>query len=117
MGGRSSLSEEQRVAAVSLLEAGWVRRAVATRLSAGESADGRLYGRWRVRGRGALVAKPMKRSVSFEVVRRFRAGKSKLALAQEFDLSSPKLVKTQAPEVPRRGRGRAAHTRAGSGAG
>ena len=45
-----------------------------------------------------LVEKPTKRVFSFEfkldVVRRFLAGEAKVALAQEFDLSSPMLIET-----------------------
>jgi transposase len=100
MRGRSSLSEDQRVAAVALFEAGWARQSVAVRLGVGDSAVNRLYGRWRVRGTGALVAMPGKRVFSFEfkreVVRRFLAGETKVALAREFELSSPKLVETWA---------------------
>nr|WP_242061685.1 helix-turn-helix domain-containing protein [Microbacterium ureisolvens] len=55
-----------------------------------------MHDRWKVRGRGALVSKPIKPSFSFEfkrdVVTRFLAGESKVDLAREFDLSSPKLV-------------------------
>ncbi|WP_072754439.1 helix-turn-helix domain-containing protein [Rhodococcus maanshanensis] len=100
MSARSSLSEDQRVAAVALFEAGAGRRAVATKLDASRSAVDRLYDRWRVRGRGALVTKPGKRSFSFEfkldVVQRFLAGETKVTLAREFDLSSPKLIETWA---------------------
>ena len=100
MRGRSSLSEGRRSAALALFEAGWADSAVATRLGASRSAVGRLYDRWRVRGGGALVTKPTKRSFSFEfkldVVRRFLAGEAKVALAQEFELSSPKLIETWA---------------------
>jgi transposase len=100
MRGRSSLSEEQRAAAIALFEAGWADGAVATRLGAGRSAVGRLYDRWRVRGGDAVMAKPTKRSFSFEfklaVVRRFMAGEAKVALARELDLSSPKLIETWA---------------------
>ncbi len=46
------------------------------------------------------MAKPTKRLFSFEfkrdVVARFLAGETKVALAREFDLSSPKLVETWA---------------------
>jgi len=97
----SSLSEDQRVTAVALFESGLAGQAVARMLGASHSAIDRLYDRWRVRGRGALVAKrPDRRSYSFEfkleVVRRFLAGETKVALAREFDLSSPKLIETWA---------------------
>ncbi|MCG2624549.1 helix-turn-helix domain containing protein, partial [Arthrobacter sp. I2-34] len=52
--------------------------------------------RWRIRGSGALVTKPTKRTFSFEfkldVVRRFLAGETNIDLVREFDLSSPKLI-------------------------
>ncbi len=95
----SSLSEDERVAAVALFEAGWADRAVATRLGVGRPPVKRLYDRWRVRGTGALVAKRRDRqSYSFEfkleVVRRAVAGEAKLDLAREYGLSSPKLIET-----------------------
>jgi len=47
-----------------------------------------------------LVAKPTNRSFPFEfkldVVRRFLAGETKVNLAREFGLSSPKLIETWA---------------------
>jgi transposase-like protein len=100
MRARSSLSEDQRAAAVALFEAGWAGHAVATRLGVSWPAIDRLYDRWRVRGRGALVVKSVKPSFTFEfkleVVRRFLAGETKVALAREFDLSSPKMIETWA---------------------
>lgn len=96
MRGDSSLTVEQRVAAVGLFGDGWARRAVATRLGVSVWAVGELYDRWRLRGSAALVSKPTKRSFSFEfkltVVQRFLAGETKRDLAGEFDLSSPKLI-------------------------
>lgn len=96
----SSLSERQRAVAIGLFEAEWSRGAVAKRLGVSASAVHRLYDRWRVRGGAALVAKPSKRLFSFEfkldVVRRFLAGETKVDLAREFDLSSPKLIETWA---------------------
>jgi transposase len=97
---RSSLSEAQRAAAVALFEAGLAKDAVSSRLSVSVSAVGRLYDRWQVRGAGALVTKPTKRSFSFElkfeVVRRFLDGETAVSLAREFDLSSPRLVESWA---------------------
>lgn len=96
----SSLSDDQRVAAVALFDAGWGPDAAATRLELRLKPVRRLYDRWRVRGSGALVVKPTKRSFSFEVklgiVERFLAGETKVDLAREFDLSSPKLIETWA---------------------
>ena len=93
---RRTLSDQQRAAAVALFEAGHGGDAGARRLGVGERAVGRLYDRWRIRGGDALVTKRTKRSFSFafklEVVHRFLAGETKMALAQEFDLSSPKLI-------------------------
>jgi transposase-like protein len=97
---RSVLSEEQRSAAVALFDAGYGSDAAASRLGVGVRAVRRVHDRWRLRGAGALVAKPTKRVFSHEVklgiVERFLAGETKMALAQEFDLSSPNLVATWA---------------------
>lgn len=95
----SSLSEQQRESAVALFETGYGENAVATRLGVSRTAVRRLRDRWRLRGAGALMMKPGKRSFTFEfkleVVRRFLAGEaSSVELAREHDLSSPKLVET-----------------------
>lgn len=96
MDARSSLSEAQRLSAVELFEAGWGDTSVARRLGVVRWPVKTLYRRWLIRGRGALFMPPTKRSYPFEikveVARRFLAGESKTALAQEFDLSSPLLV-------------------------
>ena len=92
----SSLSEAQRAEAVALFETGHGSRAVASHLQVSRKAIRNLHHRWRIRGSGALVTKPTKRTFSFEfkleVVRRAMAGETKLALAREFDLSSPRLI-------------------------
>ncbi|AUI50150.1 Transposase and inactivated derivatives [Arthrobacter crystallopoietes] len=92
----SSLSEARRAEAVALFDAGYGYKAVASQLQASHRAIKNLYHRWRIRGSGALVTKPTKRTFSFEfkrdIVRRVLAGESKLGLAQEFDLSSPRLI-------------------------
>ncbi|MET3948697.1 transposase [Arthrobacter sp. UYCu512] len=92
----SSLSEEQREAAVALFATGWGSRAVATRLGVGRKAVLRLHDRWRVRGDTALVTKPVKRLYSFELklnaVQRYIAGETRVELAKELDLSSPHLI-------------------------
>jgi transposase len=93
----SSLSEDQREAAVALFEAGWGDRAVANRLGVGRKPIGRLRDRWRVRGGSTLVHKPAKRVFAFEfkldVVRRYLAGENRVALAKELGLSSPELIR------------------------
>ena len=98
----SSLSEEQREAAVALFETGWGAKSVATKLGVSRRAIGGLYDRWRVRGGTTLVTKPTKRLFSFEfklaVVQRFLAGETKVDLAREFQLSSPALIKKWASE-------------------
>jgi len=94
----SSLTVEQRAAAIELFGEGLGSKSVATRLGTSLSAVDRLYDRWRVRGGAALVSKPTKRQFSFEfkleVVQRFLAGQTYLDLAREFDLSSPNLIRT-----------------------
>jgi transposase-like protein len=93
----SSLSAEQRAAAVTLFEAGHGRQGVAHRLGVRSPAIRALHDRWRLRGAGALVMTPTKRTFSFEckreIVQRFLAGEPKLALAQAYDVSSPDLIK------------------------
>lgn len=93
----SSLSEEQREAAVALFEIGWGAKAAATSLGVRPKAVIRIHNLWRVRGGTALVTKQTKRKFSFEfkldAVRRFQAGESQVALAKELQLSSPDLIK------------------------
>ncbi|MBT2275338.1 helix-turn-helix domain-containing protein [Rhodococcus qingshengii] len=100
MRARSSLTEVQRGEAVALFEAGLGRQAVVAQLGVSLSAVTRLHDRWCVRGIGALATMPSERAFSFEftleVVQRFLAGDTKVALAREFDLSSPKLIETWA---------------------
>jgi transposase len=99
MRASSSLSEDQRVAAVALFETGWGSHRVATEVGAGRPAVKRLYDRWRVRGTGALVATRRDRQsysfeVKLEVVQRAVAGEAKTNLARDYGLSSPKLIET-----------------------
>jgi len=93
---RSTLSASQRDVAVAMFEVGHGRRTVATHLGVSHDAVRKLYDRWRIRGREALVAKSTKRVFTFEfklaLVQRFLAGETKVALAQEFNLSSPEVV-------------------------
>ena len=104
---RSSLSEEQRNAAVALFNAGWGRKSAATRLGVSTDAIRRLYDRWRVRGGTTLVTKPNMRLFTFEfkldAVRRLEAGESKIALAKELQLSSPELIKKWARQYRNEG--------------
>lgn len=102
------MSVEQREAAVGLFEQGFGPKAVATRLGVRHQAVGRLHDRWRIRGAGALVVRRDARVYSFEVklevVRRFVAGEATSAeLADEYGLSSPKLVQSWAGAVRRGG--------------
>lgn len=96
----SSLSAEQRATAVVLFEAGYGPNAVATQVQGGLDAVDLLYDRWRVRGGDVLVAKRAKRAYAFklkhEVVQRFLAGESRIALAQEFAIASPKTIQAWA---------------------
>ncbi|MGC4936296.1 helix-turn-helix domain-containing protein, partial [Kribbella sp. DT2] len=86
--------------AVGLFEKGMGPWAAASQLAAACDPVKLLHQRWRIHGKGALVAQPAKRAFSFEfklaVVERFLAGEPATALAAEFELSSPKLVKTWA---------------------
>ena len=104
----SSLSQRQREAAVALFEAGYGRGAVATRLGVPPTMVRGLHDRWKLRGAGALMMRPGKRSFTFEfkleVVRRFVTGEATaIELAREHDLSSPKLVENWARLYRREG--------------
>lgn len=99
MRSSSSLSEEQRSAAVALFVQGFAYTASATMLGVPRWPVKQLYQRWLIRGEGALVAKPTKQSYSFEVklaiVQQFLAGEGSVSeLAREHGLSSPKLLQT-----------------------
>jgi transposase len=124
----SSLSERQRESAVALFEAGYGRNTAATRLGVSRTAVRRLHDRWKLRGAGALMMTPGKRSFTFEfkleVVRRFVTGEATASeLAGEHDLSSPKLVENWARLYRREGeealrpkpKGRPAKPAGGSG--
>ena len=98
MGHRRVMSAAQRQAAVALFATGYGRDAVATRLEVSRDAVRKLYDRWQIWGERALTATPTSRIMTFElkreIVQRFLAGETKLALAQEYALSSPALVAT-----------------------
>lgn len=97
MGKPRSMSDEQRRAAVALFASGHGRDAVATQLGVSPHAVRALQNRWRIWGAGAVERKPkQQRAYPFEVkltvVERALAGETKLALAQEYGLSSPQLI-------------------------
>lgn len=104
---RSSLTQAQRLVAVAWFEEGLADTAVSTLLGVPRDPVRRLYRRWRIRGRGALVTKRVKPSYSFEfklaLVQRFLAGESATALAEEADLSSPVLLQAWARKYRREG--------------
>jgi transposase len=91
------LSDEQREAAVELFESGYGRRAVANRLGVRLHVVQALQNRWRIWGRGVLVSNSTQRVYPFElkreIVLRYLAGDEKVALANEYALSSPDLIK------------------------
>lgn len=103
----SSLSEAQREVAVAWFEKGVGDTATATLLGVPRGPVKRLFRRWRIRGQGALVAKPTYQSYSFEfklaLVERFIAGETGLSLAAEAGLSSPRLLETWARRYRRDG--------------
>lgn len=103
----SSLTEEQRIAALALFEEGYGSQAVSSHLRVGRRAVERLELLWRVRGGDALVARPTKQTytcdIKMEVVRRFLTGETKVALAQEYEMPSPNLVATWARTYRREG--------------
>lgn len=107
MYGRSPLSEDQCEAAVAWFEKGIADKAVARLLGVSQSPVQVLYLRWRIHGRGALVAKPTKQVYSFELklalVERFIAGETAQDLAAEAGLSSSGLLKNWAAAYRRDG--------------
>lgn len=92
----SSLSVEQREAAVDSFEAGYGSRATARKLGLPFRPVNLLYDRWVLHGRMALVARDTKAVYSWEfkrsVVARFLAGESARQLAAEFNFSSVDIV-------------------------
>jgi transposase len=107
MHARSSLSEDQREAAVAWFEKGIADSAAARFLGVSRGPVKLLYRRWKIHGRGALVAKPTRQAYSFEfklaLVERFIAGETAPDLAAEVGLSSPVLLKTWARAYRREG--------------
>jgi transposase len=94
----SSLTEDQRQAAVAWFEKGLADTATATLLGVSRWPVKRLHRRWKIHGEGALVTRPTKRSYSYDfklaLVERFLAGESATDLAVEAGLSSPVLLRT-----------------------
>ena len=86
----SSLTQAQQRAAVGLFEAGWGDTAVASELGVSRWPVRKLFQRWRVRGRGALVMASGKKVYPFEtkvaVAQRFLAGEPKTDLQGEDGL-------------------------------
>lgn len=93
-----SLSVGQREAAVSLFEAGLGSGATASTLGLQPWPVRRLHERWQVRGREALVARSRNQQFTFEfkveAVERCLAGETKVEVARELGLSSPKLLES-----------------------
>lgn len=95
---QSSLTVSQRTEAVELFEHGIGGRAAAHSLGVSYHAVRKLYQRWRIHGRDALVSRRTKQQHSFEtkleVVQRFLSGNGTvIELATEYDLSSTTLVR------------------------
>lgn len=93
----SSLTVEQRLAAVDLFEAGFGYITVSSRLGVGVNAVEGLEARFKILGRAALERKPTKQVHSFEfklaLVRQFLDGEgTQPELARMHQLSSPKLL-------------------------
>lgn len=107
MYGRSPLSEHQREAAVAWFEKGIADSAAARLLGVPQSPVKELYLRWRIHGRGVLVAKRTKQVYPFELklelVERFIAGETAQELAAEAGLSSSGLLKNWAAAYRREG--------------
>lgn len=95
----SSLTTDQRLAAVDLLEQGFGYCAVSSRLEVSVHAVRELEKRFKIWGRAALESKPTKQVFSFEfkraLVRQFLDGEvSAPDLARTHQLSSPRLLRT-----------------------
>jgi len=95
---QSSLTVEQRAEIVALFEQGVGGRAAAHMLGVGYHSVRKLYQRWQIHGRDALVSRPSKQKHSFEtkleVVQRFLQGdESQLELCTEYGLSSHTLLR------------------------
>lgn len=107
MYGRSPLSEDQREAAVAWFEKGIADSAAARLLGVPQSPVKELYLRWRIHGRGVLVARRTKQVYPFELklelVERFIAGETAQELAAEAGLSSSGLLKNWAAAYRREG--------------
>lgn len=103
----SSLTEDQRQAAVAWFEKGLAYTATATLLGVSRWPVKRLHRRWKIHGEGALVTRPTKRSYSYDfklaLVERFLAGESATDLAMEAGLSSPVLLRTWVQAYRREG--------------
>jgi transposase len=96
---QSSLTTEQRSAAVDLFEQGFGHKTVSSNLDVSLYAVKRLEARFKIWGRAALDSKPTKQVYSFEfklaVVRQFLDGEGSLPeLALKHQLSSPNLLRT-----------------------
>ncbi|POH73160.1 helix-turn-helix domain-containing protein [Arthrobacter glacialis] len=94
----SSLTAEQRLAAVDLFEEGFGYRAVSPRLGVSMSAICKLESRFKIWGRAALDKKPTKQVHSFEfklaVVRQYLDGEvTRQDLARMHQLSSLDLLR------------------------
>lgn len=92
----SSLTAQQRADVLALFAGGHGRDAVARHLGVSPTAVRALYDRWRIHGEEVLLSRPTTRRYSFElkreIIQRHLAGETKIALAQIFELSSPKLI-------------------------
>ncbi len=99
MRSNSTLSLMQREAAVAWFESGLGYKATATALGVRYPPVKRIYQRWRVRGRGALMPMGGKGSfrvypfeVKLEAVTRFIAGDPAVEVAQALNISNPSMV-------------------------
>ncbi|WP_216402587.1 helix-turn-helix domain-containing protein [Arcanobacterium phocae] len=92
----SKASVLQREQLVSLFEAGFGPHAASRRVGVGVKTSKNLWERWCIHGRLVLMHKPTPSQYSFEVklqvVERFLSGQTKMSIAKELGLSSPKLL-------------------------
>ncbi|WP_216402738.1 helix-turn-helix domain-containing protein [Arcanobacterium phocae] len=92
----SKATAAQREALVELFEQDWGYRSTAMRVGVGLKISQHLWDRWRIHGRLVLMQKPTHAKYSFEVklqvVERFLSGQTKMSIAKELGLSSPKVL-------------------------
>ncbi|MEI7548632.1 MAG: helix-turn-helix domain-containing protein [Actinomycetota bacterium] len=95
MYSKSTLSHSDAVTAVEMFEQGFTAKSVAISLSLARSPVQILYGRWQLRGSGALVTRERRQydlETKLDIVRRHVKGESGRTLCEEYGLPSTSTV-------------------------